>query len=78
MYFDTAVNFAGFQIEERSFHHKSELGQRNDQVSMQLPSNLIHLPGSRVVGFRTTKACKEADTLDSVQVIYLSNDPWLC
>jgi hypothetical protein len=55
-----------------------EIGARGDQSHVNLYSNLVYLNESKVLGFRTTKACKDAKTIESVQIIYMSDNPLIC
>jgi hypothetical protein len=72
VYFDHLVNFAGFQVKNKITNATSQIGERYEQVFVDLPYR--DPKRVKIVGFRSSKQCYDSKVIESIQIIYLSKD----
>ena len=79
--FDDDMNFIGFTILSTDNKQESFLAYPNAHIAAagEVDSRLVEAyDTTRVIGFRTTKQCRQAKLLKSIQPIYYSRDEDIC
>ena len=72
---DAAV--VGLRVLHKLTLQSAVLGS-SDATAVRLAPELVFSPQVQTLGFVTTRACREAPTVSSLQVIYTTTDPSIC
>lgn len=72
-------NFAGFTLLDLTTYQTTQIGDRYEQVYIDVEAHLKHNTNStKLVGFRTTKSCENSPLIKSIQLLYFSMDQNIC